>query len=163
MQVPAEVPCDALSEELSNDALLNRVQRQTFRYFWDFAHPTSGLTRERRFMPGRPADLVATGASGFGVMAILVGIERGWIRREEALHRLLTMVRHLERAQCYHGVFPHWLNGADRRDDPVRPQGRRRRPRRDVVSDPGAALRAPVFRWSGPGERIARSDQPVLA
>lgn len=124
MQVPAEVPCDALSEELSNDALLNRVQRQTFRYFWDFAHPTSGLTRERRFMPGRPADLVATGASGFGVMAILVGIERGWIRREEALHRLLTMVRHLERAQCYHGVFPHWLNGQtgatiqfDRKDD----------------------------------------------
>jgi hypothetical protein len=90
-------------------ALLEAVQRQTFRYFWDFAHPVSGLARERS--NGDP-DVVTSGGSGFGIMAILVAAERGWISRDEALDRLLTSVRFLEKASSYHGVFPHWLNGA---------------------------------------------------
>jgi len=90
-------------------ALLEAVQRQTFRYFWDFAHPVSGLARERS--NGDP-DVVTSGGSGFGIMAILVAAERGWISRDEALDRLLTSVRFLEKASSYHGVYPHWLNGA---------------------------------------------------
>lgn len=96
---------------LSDDALLDLVQRRTFRYFWDYAHPVSGLIRERRSPGDLDSDFVATGATGFGVMAIVVAVERGWVGRGEAVARLLQMIGHLERAQCFHGVLPHWFNG----------------------------------------------------
>ena len=103
--------------QLSDDALLDLVQRQTFRYYWDFAHPVSGLIRERRSPNDLDTDFIATGATGFGVMAIVVGVERGWVTREEAVARLLTMIGHLERARSFHGVLPHWFNG--RTGDPI--------------------------------------------
>lgn len=104
--------------------MLDDVQRQTLRFFWDYGHPTSGLACERMTIGHPPQDRVATGASGMGVMAIIAGIERGWIARDEALARILKMVRFLERAPTYHGVFPHWMDGRtgatipfDRKDD----------------------------------------------
>jgi hypothetical protein len=99
--------------ESGDAALLDRVQRQTFRYFWDFGHPVSGLARDRT-NSRRPAgdDVVTSGGSGFGVMAILVAAERGWVSRAEALDRLLTIVRFLGDAERFHGVFPHFLHGA---------------------------------------------------
>jgi hypothetical protein len=97
---------------LGDEALLDLVQRQTFRYFWDFAHPTSGLARERSNLAfGYGPEVVTTGGSGFGVMTILVAVERAWITRAEALERLLQMVRFLYRADSYHGILPHFLNG----------------------------------------------------
>ena len=94
-------------------ALLELIQRRTFRYFWDFAHPVSGLARDRSDpRPGFDPDLVATGASGFGIMTILVASERQWIKRKDATDRLLQMVRFLSNASRYHGVFPHFLHGA---------------------------------------------------
>src|SRR5687768_17093178 len=98
--------------ELGDEALLDVVQRQTFRYFWDFAHPTSGLARERSNLAfGYGPEVVTTGGSGFGVMTILVAVDRRWIARQEALERLLGMVRFLYRADSYHGILPHFLNG----------------------------------------------------
>ncbi len=97
---------------LPDDELLEQVARQTFRFFWEGAHPASGLAPDRR--PARSAadeDLVAIGGSGFGVMALLVGIERGWVTRADALERLGRMVDVLYRAQCFHGTFPHFMNG----------------------------------------------------
>src|ERR1700751_321649 len=91
--------------ELSDDALLEAVQRQTFRFFWEGAHPDCGLARDR--IPVGPADredLVATGGTGFGVMALIVAVERGWVTRAEALTRLLSMLNLLYRATCYHGA-----------------------------------------------------------
>ncbi len=93
--------------EISDEDLLTLVQEQTFKYFWDFGHPVSGLTRERN----TSGDLVTIGGSGFGVMAILVGIERGFITREEGIDRLETIVNILESADRFHGVWPHWMNG----------------------------------------------------
>ena len=82
--------------DLDDDALLDRVQRQTVRYFWDFAHPGSGLARERsNLRPEYGLEVVTTGGSGFGVMAIIVAVDRGWIARDQAAGRLLTMVRFL--------------------------------------------------------------------
>lgn len=105
--------------ELADEALLDLVQRQTFRYFWDFAHPTSGLARERSNLAfGYGPEVVTTGGSGFGVMTILVAVERGWITREEAIERLLQMVRFLYRADSYHGILPHFLNGETGRTIP---------------------------------------------
>lgn len=97
---------------LSDSALLDLVQQQTFRYFWVFAHPVSGLSRERSnesFNYG--GEVVTTGGTGFGIMAVIVATERKWIQRDTAAKFLLKMVRFLSKADSYHGVFPHWLNG----------------------------------------------------
>jgi hypothetical protein len=97
---------------LSDSSLLDLVQQQTFRYFWDFAHPVSGLSRERSnesFNYG--GEVVTTGGTGFGIMAVIVATERKWIGRDTAAKFLLKMVRFLSKADSYHGVFPHWLNG----------------------------------------------------
>lgn len=97
---------------LSDDALLDEVQRQTFRYFWDFGHPVSGMARERSNVAYDYGDeVVTTGGTGFGVMGIVVAAERKWITREQAVDRMLKMVNFLLKADHYHGVFPHWLNG----------------------------------------------------
>lgn len=94
---------------ISDDALLTKVQQQTFKYFWDFGHPVSGLARERN----TSGDIVTSGGSGFGIMAMLAGVNRGFITRAQGLTRLQTMVTFLKNtAQKHHGAFPHWLNGA---------------------------------------------------
>jgi len=86
--------------------------KQTVSYFWDFAHPVSGLARERSNASfGYGNEVITTGGSGFGIMAIVVGAERKWVSREEATDRLLKMVNFLLKADHYHGIFPHWLNG----------------------------------------------------
>lgn len=101
------------SPRLSDSALLDLVQRQTFRYFWDFAHPVSGMSRERSNRAYDYGDeVVTTGGTGFGVMAVIVATERKWISRDTAAKFLLRMVNFLLKADAYHGVFPHWLNGA---------------------------------------------------
>src|ERR1700741_2512469 len=97
---------------LSDSALLDVVQRQTFRYFWDFGHPVSGLARERSHVAyDYGNEVVTTGGSGFGIMALIVADHRKWISHDQAVDRMLKIVRFLEKADSYHGVFPHWLNG----------------------------------------------------
>jgi hypothetical protein len=94
---------------VSDSALLDMVQLQTFKYFWDFGHPVSGMSRERN----TSGDLVTTGGTGFGVMSILVGIQRNFISRVEGLQRINTIVSFLkEKCTRYHGAFAHWVNGA---------------------------------------------------
>ncbi|WP_028296542.1 glucoamylase family protein [Olivibacter sitiensis] len=102
-------------DPLSNDSLLTLVQQQTFQYFWDGAEETSGLARERIHIDGDyPQDdynVVTTGGGGFGVMAILVGIDRGFVTRQEGVERLIKIVNYLEKADRFHGAWPHWLHG----------------------------------------------------
>ncbi|MCX2742291.1 Ig-like domain-containing protein [Mangrovivirga sp. M17] len=93
--------------EISEEELLTKVQAQTFKYFWDFGHPNSGLARERN----TSGDLVTIGGSGFGVMSILAGINRGFITRQEGITRLGKIVDFLSTADRFHGVWPHWMNG----------------------------------------------------
>lgn len=94
--------------EISDEQLLTKVQQQTFKYFWDFAHPVSGLARERN----TSGDVVTTGGSGFGLMAIIVGMERKFIAREDGLNRVQKIVAFLkDEAATFHGAYPHWLNG----------------------------------------------------
>jgi len=93
--------------EITDEELLDLVQEQTFRYFYDFAHPASGLARERN----TSGDIVTSGGSGFGVMALIVGMERGFITRQEGLDHLDKMLVFLETCDRFHGAWPHWLNG----------------------------------------------------
>ncbi|HEX6335210.1 MAG TPA: glucoamylase family protein, partial [Flavisolibacter sp.] len=93
---------------ISDSALVELVQRQTFKYFWDFGHPVSGLARERN----SSGDLVTTGGSGFGVMAIVAGVHRNFITRAEGLARMQKIVGFLKNtAQTFKGAYPHWLSG----------------------------------------------------
>ena len=99
------VPASKLSDK--DVELIENIQRKTFGYFWDFAHPDSGLARER----SRSRRVVTTGGSGFGILAILVAAERGWVTRDQALDRMHKIVTFLERADRFHGAWPHWLDG----------------------------------------------------
>lgn len=100
-------------KNLNDSELLDLVQKQTFRYFWDFAHPVSGMARERSNVAYEYGnEVVTTGGTGFGVMAIIVAAERKWITRDTAARHLLKMVKFLWNADAFHGVFPHWMNGA---------------------------------------------------
>jgi hypothetical protein len=93
---------------ISDSALLDLVQKQTFRYFWDFGHPVSGLARERN----TSGETVTSGGSGFGVMSLIVAIHRSFITRAEGLARVQKIVGFLKsNAQKFKGAFPHWLNG----------------------------------------------------
>ena len=93
---------------LADNALLDLVQQQTFKYFWDFGHPVSGLARERN----TSGETVTTGGSGFGIMAIVTGISRNFITRAQGLARMQTIVSFLKNtAQRFHGAYPHWMNG----------------------------------------------------
>jgi len=92
---------------ISDEDLLTLVQQQTFKYFWDFAHPASGMARERN----TSGDLVTSGGSGFGLMAIIVGIERGFITRQQGIERLDKILDFLETSDRFHGAWSHWING----------------------------------------------------
>jgi hypothetical protein len=98
--------------KLSDEDVLEAVQRQTFRFFWEGAHPVSFMARDRSYRSSDPQDdKVTMGGTGFGVMAIIVAVERQWVTREEALQRLHRMLDVLEGATIYHGVYPHFMNG----------------------------------------------------
>ncbi|WP_231425346.1 glucoamylase family protein [Pedobacter sp. Leaf250] len=127
------IPVVGIIKNISDAALLDIVQRQTFRYFWHFSHPVSGMARERdntvraesywdyineandvpnlskgTFGP----EACAVGGTGMGIMGTVVAVERKWISRDAALKRLIKIVDFLVKADCYHGIYPHFLNGA---------------------------------------------------
>lgn len=127
---------------MSDSELLDVVQRQTFRYFWHFAYPVSGLARERdntvradyywdyineaddvpNFGKGTfGSEACAIGGSGFGVLATIVAVQRGWIGRDTALRRLVKMVDFLNKADRFHGIFPHFMNGKTGKTIPFGP------------------------------------------
>lgn len=100
---------------ISDDSLLTLVEFNTFQYFWEGAEPVSGLACERIHLDGHyplhDKSVITSGGSGFGVMAILVGIERGFISREQGLLHLQKSVDWLAKADRFHGAWPHWLYG----------------------------------------------------
>lgn len=114
------------SASLSDDSLLTLVQYKTFQYFWDGAEPTSGAARERfhadNIYPDNDKHIITSGGTGFGVMAILVAIERKFITRQQGFERLDKLVNWLEKADRFHGVWPHWLNGETGKVKPFSPK-----------------------------------------
>lgn len=113
-------------EKLDDEALLTLVQQNTFQYFWDGAEPNSGLAPERIHLDGdypqNDQHVVTTGATGFGVMAILVGIERDFISREQGLQRMHKIVDFLEKADRFHGAWSHWIHGETGKVKPFSPK-----------------------------------------
>lgn len=92
---------------ITEDELLTLVQQQTFKYFYDFAHPASGMARERN----TSGNIVTSGGSGFGIMALIVAIERNFITRQQGLERMDKILAFLENADRFHGAWSHWIDG----------------------------------------------------
>lgn len=101
--------------KLTDEELIDIVQKQTFAYFWDYAEPNSGLARERYHpdgvYPENDANIVTTGGSGFGLMAIVSGMSRGYVTREQGSKRLNKIVNFLANADRFHGAWSHWIDG----------------------------------------------------
>jgi hypothetical protein len=112
-------------EKISDDSLLTLIQFRTFQYFWDGAEPNSGLARERFHVDGiypeNDMNIVTSGGSGFGLMAILAGVERGFITRHDAFIRYSRIVEFLKKADRFHGAWPHWINGETGKVKPFSP------------------------------------------
>ena len=106
----------AATHPMSDDELLTMVQRASFRYYWDAAEPNSGMARESQ--PGDD-DMVALGASGFGVMAMIVAAERGFVSREATVARLNRITTFLEGAQRVKGAWGHFISGKTGRIIPL--------------------------------------------
>jgi len=106
----------ASTHELTDDELLTMLQKACFQYYWEGADPHSGMAREN--IPGDER-IVATGASGFGIMALIVGVDRGFITREQGTQRLTKIVDFLAHAQRYHGAWSHYMDGNTGRTMPV--------------------------------------------
>lgn len=106
----------AATHPMSEDELLTMLQRETFGYYWEGADPNSGMAREN--IPGDDR-IVATGASGMGISAIVVGTDRHFVTRAEGLARMQKIVAFLERADRYHGVYSHYIDGTTGRTMPV--------------------------------------------
>ena len=107
---------------LSDDDLLDKVQRQTLLYFTEFAHPVSGLAVERSDERNYSNDVVTTGGTGFGIMAIIAGIERGFLSREAAIEQVTRIVNFLDTCERYHGAWSHWYYGSSGKTKPFSPK-----------------------------------------
>ena len=92
---------------ISDEELLTLIQSQTFKYFWEGGHPASGMAKERN----SSGNTVTSGGSGFGLMSMIVGVERGFITRDEAIARWDKIITFLENADRFHGAWSHWMNG----------------------------------------------------
>ncbi|SHM75549.1 hypothetical protein SAMN04488057_103218 [Cyclobacterium lianum] len=129
------------TKTMSEEELLNMVQYYTFRYFWEGAEPNSGMARERIHIDGEypqnDQNIVTTGGTGFGLFALLAGLERGWITAAEGLARFERIVDFLQQADRFHGIWPHWINGETGK---VKPFGR---------DDDGADLVESAFLMQG--------------
>ncbi|ADQ18855.1 hypothetical protein Lbys_3194 [Leadbetterella byssophila DSM 17132] len=100
------------AQDLSDEVVLEKVQKATFQYFWEFGHPVSGLARERSNQAfGYGDETCTTGGTGMGIMAMIVASERNWVSRKEAAERILKISRFLEKSPRYKGAFPHWIHG----------------------------------------------------
>jgi hypothetical protein len=102
---PAET--SAQIRDFSDEELLDMVQHYTFRYFWEGAHQATGMALERSNGNGRT---VASGATGMGLMAMIVAHEREYKPQEEIKDRILKILEFLENCERHHGAWSHWYN-----------------------------------------------------
>ena len=106
----------ATTHLMDDDALLSMVEEACFRYYWEGAHPFSGMIPEN--IPGEDR-IVATGSTGFGIMALVVGADRSFVSRAQVVERLLKITGFLQKSDRFHGVWPHFLDSATGRRIPV--------------------------------------------
>ena len=99
----------------SDSVFLDFIQKVHFNYMWEGADSTSGLAKERIHLdnhyPENDQNTITIGGSGFGVAGLIVAMDRGFITREAGVERLHKIADYLTKADRFHGVWPHWLDG----------------------------------------------------
>jgi hypothetical protein len=105
----------ASAGSLTTEALLDSLQHTAFDYFWNEANPSNGLIKDRS-TSGSPASIAAV---GFGLTAICIGIDHGWVTRETGRARVLTTLETFWNAPQgpetsgtigYKGLYYHFLD-----------------------------------------------------
>lgn len=111
--IPTTPVTPVVTTPLTDTEALDQVQKDAIKYFWDYAETNSKLARERYLTdnPGFEANIITTGGSGFGLMTLIAGVERGFVPRTDAVARLTTALTFLEKADRFHGAWPHWIDG----------------------------------------------------
>jgi hypothetical protein len=100
----------------ADQIFLEELEQRSFRYFWEQADPQTGLVPDRARMDGSPLDenhrnVASIAATGFGLTALCIAAERGWIRSDEARERTRNTLRFFaNQAFQQHGWFYHWLD-----------------------------------------------------
>lgn len=97
----------ATLRDFTDDELLDMTERYAFRYFWEGAHQATGMALERS---NGNATTAASGATGMGLMAMIVAYEREYRPREEIKDRILKILNFLENCDRHHGAWSHWYN-----------------------------------------------------
>jgi hypothetical protein len=102
-----------------DEAFLEDLSRRLFRYFLEQSDPVTGLTLDRARTDGSIHDeshrnTASIAATGFGLTALCIAVERRWLRRDDALRRVRSSLRFLaERAPHQRGWFYHWMDWRD--------------------------------------------------
>lgn len=151
---------------IRDDSLLTLIQHRTFEYFWSGAEPVSGMARERYHVDGvypqNDMNVITTGGSGFGLMALITAIERDFITREEGYNRIRHIVDWLAKADRFHGAWPHWLYGETGRVKPFSPKDNGA----DIVETAylvqGLLTARQYFAGGTPGEKLLAADIDTL-
>jgi hypothetical protein len=109
LQETESEPAEASAEirDFTDEELLDMVQQYTFRYFWEGAHQPTGMALERSNGNNSTA---ASGATGMGLMAMIIAHEREYHPREEVKDRILSILEFLENSERHHGAWSHWYN-----------------------------------------------------
>ncbi len=105
--------------DFSDEELLDMMQEYSFRYFWEGAHQASGTALERSNGNGKTT---ASGATGFGLMAMIVAHEREYRPREEVKERILKILDFLETCERHHGAWSHWYDSNTKKTRPFSPK-----------------------------------------
>ena len=101
-----------ISNLMTNDLFLDDLERRAFRYFFDMAHPQTGLIPDRAKADGsNPGDMASIAAVGFGLTALAIGAERGWESRSACQAHAERVLRALWRDVPHeHGFFFHFVD-----------------------------------------------------
>ncbi|WP_027137587.1 glucoamylase family protein [Gaetbulibacter saemankumensis] len=121
---PPYIPEPEIIEPLTDEEMMDLTQQETFKYFWDYANTESGAAKER-YHPRNPElnkNVVTAGGTGFGLMAIIVAIERGYITKSEGIARLNKILNFLNNADRFHGAWSHWIDGGSGNVIPFSPK-----------------------------------------
>jgi len=116
LPAPAEDIAPAYTLKPSDRAFIEDLERRAVLYFWEQADRETGLVLDRASADGGRAkgpsrDIGSIAATGFGLTAICIGVEHGWIPRDQGVERVrATLIFLARKAQAEHGWFYHWMD-----------------------------------------------------
>ncbi len=108
---PAAKALSGYRPSSDDEALLEELQNATVQFFWEQASPTTGLVKDRSRADGSDTrDVASVAATGFGLTALCIADQRGYIPTDKLRDRVLTTLRYLRDMPNLHGFYYHFIN-----------------------------------------------------